>query len=192
MLRAATDVLASAGVPSPEHDARELAAYVLGVRPADLATVDTCSPAQAETFDALVARRAERVPLQHLTGEAHFRRLTLAVGPGVFIPRPETEVVVEAALARGTSTRRRGQTAAPSSSTCAPDRVPWPRRWPSRPPRRACTPWSWHRRPSAGRSATSPPLTSTCAWVTPPPPFPSSTTRSTSSWRTRRTSRRTD
>lgn len=98
MLRAATDVLASTGVPSPEHDARELAAYVLGLRPADLATVDTCSRAQAETFDALVARRAERVPLQHLTGEAHFRRLTLAVGPGVFIPRPETEVVVEAAL----------------------------------------------------------------------------------------------
>ncbi len=43
-------------------------------------------------------RRAKRVPLQHLTGESHFRRLTLAVGPGVFIPRPETEVVVEAAL----------------------------------------------------------------------------------------------
>src|SRR3954454_616280 len=99
MLREGTGILATAGVPSPQHDARELAAYVVGVRPADLANLDTCSPERAEAFDALLRRRAERVPLQHLTGEAHFRRLTLAVGPGVFIPRPETEVVVEAALA---------------------------------------------------------------------------------------------
>src|SRR4051794_17954599 len=98
MLRDATGILASAGVPSPAHDARELAAYALGVRPADLAGRDSCSPEEAEAFDALIRRRAQRVPLQHLTGEAHFRRLTLAVGPGVFIPRPETEVVVEAAL----------------------------------------------------------------------------------------------
>jgi release factor glutamine methyltransferase len=98
LLREATGILASAGVPSPEHDARELAAHALGIRPADLVTRDTCTPAEAVAFDALVSRRAARVPLQHLTGESHFRRVTLAVGPGVFIPRPETEVVVEAAL----------------------------------------------------------------------------------------------
>jgi release factor glutamine methyltransferase len=51
------------------------------------------------TYAALVDERARRVPLQHLTGRAHFRRLTLAVGPGVFVPRPETEVLVDLALA---------------------------------------------------------------------------------------------
>src|SRR5690606_17464856 len=50
-------------------------------------------------FEDLLAERARRVPLQHLTGRAAFRRLELAVGPGVFIPRPETEVLVDLALA---------------------------------------------------------------------------------------------
>lgn len=70
--------LAAAGVPSPEHDARTLA---------ELA---------AETgldLDDLIERRAGREPLQHITGKAHFRYLTLEVGPGVFVPRPETEVL---------------------------------------------------------------------------------------------------
>ena len=49
-------------------------------------------------YAALVAERARRVPLQHLTGEAHFRGLTLRVGPGVFVPRPETETLVSLAL----------------------------------------------------------------------------------------------
>jgi release factor glutamine methyltransferase len=52
----------------------------------------------AARYAALLDERARRVPLQHLTGQAHFRRLTLAVGPGVFVPRPETEVLVELAL----------------------------------------------------------------------------------------------
>ena len=51
------------------------------------------------TYAGLVDERARRVPLQHLTGRAHFRRLTLAVGPGVFVPRPETEVLVDLARA---------------------------------------------------------------------------------------------
>ena len=50
-------------------------------------------------YDDLVNRRCARIPLQHLTGTAHFRTISLSVGPGVFIPRPETELVVEAALA---------------------------------------------------------------------------------------------
>jgi release factor glutamine methyltransferase len=52
----------------------------------------------APAYAALLDERARRVPLQHLTGRAHFRRLTLAVGPGVFVPRPETEVLVELAI----------------------------------------------------------------------------------------------
>ena len=51
-------------------------------------------------FEQLVARRAERVPLQHLTGRAHFRYIELEVGPGVFVPRPETEVMTGWAIER--------------------------------------------------------------------------------------------
>jgi release factor glutamine methyltransferase len=51
-----------------------------------------------EGYADLVAERASRVPLQHLTGRAHFRGLELEVGPGVFVPRPETELLVDLAL----------------------------------------------------------------------------------------------
>jgi release factor glutamine methyltransferase len=95
-LAAASAELAAAGVPSPRHDAEELAADLLDVDRGRLVLhLDDPVP---EGFAAQVARRAERVPLQHLTGRAHFRTLTLAVGPGVFVPRPETEVVVDHAL----------------------------------------------------------------------------------------------
>ena len=98
-VRSATDRLAAAGVDSPEHDARALALHVLGLeRPSDLLMVDDLGPDQATAYDELVARRADRVPLQHLTGTVGFRYLTLEVGPGVFVPRPETESVVEWAV----------------------------------------------------------------------------------------------
>ena len=98
-VKAATDRLAAAGVPSPEHDARALAVHVLGLaRPSDLLMVDDLEEQQAAAFDGLVARRADRVPLQHLTGSVGFRYLTLEVGPGVFVPRPETESVVQYAV----------------------------------------------------------------------------------------------
>ncbi|MDT3398252.1 peptide chain release factor N(5)-glutamine methyltransferase [Streptomyces sp. B1866] len=88
----ATQRLADAGVPSPRFDAEELAAFVHGVRRGELHTV-----ADAD-FDAryweVVARREAREPLQHITGRAFFRFLELQVGPGVFVPRPETESVV--------------------------------------------------------------------------------------------------
>ncbi|AEW96542.1 MULTISPECIES: peptide chain release factor N(5)-glutamine methyltransferase [Streptomycetaceae] len=88
----ATRRLADAGVPSPRFDAEELAAYVHGVKRGELHTV-----ADAD-FDAryweAVARRENREPLQHITGRAFFRFLELKVGPGVFVPRPETESVV--------------------------------------------------------------------------------------------------
>jgi release factor glutamine methyltransferase len=83
--------LAAAGVESARHDAEELAAHTLDVRRADLVRHDLIDRV---AFEALIDRRAARQPLQHLTGVAHFRRLSLAVGPGVFVPRPETEVMV--------------------------------------------------------------------------------------------------
>ncbi|ADI06910.1 MULTISPECIES: peptide chain release factor N(5)-glutamine methyltransferase [Streptomyces] len=88
----ATQRLADAGVPSPRFDAEELAAFVHGVKRGELHGV-----ADAD-FDAryweAVARREAREPLQHITGRAFFRYLELQVGPGVFVPRPETESVV--------------------------------------------------------------------------------------------------
>lgn len=86
--------LGEAGVASPRFDAEELAAYSLGVDRRDLWRFD----AAGADFAAYVDRRAAREPLQHITGRAHFRHLTLAVGPGVFIPRPETELVAGAAI----------------------------------------------------------------------------------------------
>ena len=98
-VREATERLAAAGVASPEHDARALAVHVLGLRrPSDLLMVDDLDTRQAEAFDAFVARRADRVPLQHLTGSVGFRHIELLVGPGVFVPRPETESVVQYAI----------------------------------------------------------------------------------------------
>ncbi|MDT0341434.1 peptide chain release factor N(5)-glutamine methyltransferase [Streptomyces litchfieldiae] len=88
----ATQRLADAGVPSPRFDAEELAAFVHGTDRAKLHTVPDAD------FDAryweAVARREAREPLQHITGRAFFRYLELQVGPGVFVPRPETESVV--------------------------------------------------------------------------------------------------
>jgi release factor glutamine methyltransferase len=87
----ATVRLAEAGVPSPRYDAEELAAAVHGVERGQLHTVpDGEFDAR---FWAAIARREAREPLQHITGVAHFRYIELEVGPGVFVPRPETEVV---------------------------------------------------------------------------------------------------
>jgi release factor glutamine methyltransferase len=88
--------LAAAGVPSPQVDAEELAAHSLGIDRRELWR----HPAVGVGFPAYVERRAAREPLQHITGIAHFRHLSLQVGPGVFVPRPETEVVVDAVLGR--------------------------------------------------------------------------------------------
>lgn len=94
----ATARLAEAGVPSPRTDAEEIAAFVHGVRRSELHTVRDAD------FDALfwegVARREAREPLQHITGRAYFRYLSLEVGPGVFVPRPETEVMAGWAIDR--------------------------------------------------------------------------------------------
>jgi release factor glutamine methyltransferase len=85
--------LRDAGVASPEHDAALLLAHVLGTSRSRLALLDEVPPGSLAEYDALVARRAAREPLQHLTGVAHFRHVELLVGPGVFVPRPETELL---------------------------------------------------------------------------------------------------
>jgi release factor glutamine methyltransferase len=102
LLRAAMGHLQLAGVPEPRVDAELLLAHVLGVtrgRAQALALMGAALPTPvAERYRDLVLRRGLREPLQHLTGTAGFRRIELLVGPGVFVPRPETEVLVEHAL----------------------------------------------------------------------------------------------
>ncbi len=94
-VRAAAERLAAADVPSARHDAEALAAHVLGVRRGVLGLGGELNRAAADRLSDLVGQRAARRPLQHLLGSAGFRYLEIAVGPGVFVPRPETEVVVE-------------------------------------------------------------------------------------------------
>jgi release factor glutamine methyltransferase len=102
LLRRATDQLAGAGVASARVDAELLAAHVLGMTRGELAAaalVGRAMPTPAvAALTALVEQRADRIPLQHLTGRAAFRSLELWVGPGVFVPRPETEVVAGLAI----------------------------------------------------------------------------------------------
>ena len=90
----ATQRLAEAGVASPEVDARLLAAHLLDVAPMQLLFVEPPAGFEASYAD-FIARRAAREPLQHIIGTAPFFGIDLAVGPGVFIPRPETEVLAQ-------------------------------------------------------------------------------------------------
>jgi len=87
----ATARLAEAGVESPRTDAELIAANIHNLKRGELHRVPDSE------FDARfwvdVSRRANREPLQHITGRAFFRYLELDVGPGVFVPRPETEVM---------------------------------------------------------------------------------------------------
>jgi release factor glutamine methyltransferase len=91
--RTAVDRLRAAGVASPERDADELLAHVLGTTLGRLPLVEAVDDADATAYAALVERRAAREPLQHLLGSAAFRHVEVAVGPGVFVPRPETELL---------------------------------------------------------------------------------------------------
>lgn len=92
-VRSAVDLLRDAGVPSPESDAVSLAAHAMGTSPSAVHSAMVLGQEAPATYQDLVAQRAARVPLQHLTGKVGFRGLELEVGPGVFVPRPETEVL---------------------------------------------------------------------------------------------------
>lgn len=91
--------LSDAGVESPLHDAETILALVLGTTRTGLHRHSSplSTEARARAWD-LVRRRAAREPLQHLTGTMGFRYLEIAVGAGVFVPRPETEVLAGAAV----------------------------------------------------------------------------------------------
>ncbi len=104
-LAGASARLAEAGVPSPGFDAEELAAHSLGITRRDLWRHDDVG----DDFATYVERRAGREPLQHITGRAYFRHLDLLVGPGVFVPRPETEVVAQAAIDAALAVARSGR-----------------------------------------------------------------------------------
>ena len=89
-----------AGIESASADAEILLGHILNLSRGELQSkiITDEEFSEVEEFEKLVIKRAERFPLQHLTGVAHFRRLTLKVGPGVFVPRPETEVVTQIAV----------------------------------------------------------------------------------------------
>ncbi|MEM5986956.1 peptide chain release factor N(5)-glutamine methyltransferase [Corynebacterium hesseae] len=94
-LRDATERLRAAGVPSPEWDARLLAAHLIHCGHMDIPLDEQPIPGFDVAYGALVGRREAREPLQHILGVAWFGPLELEVGPGVFIPRPETEVLAD-------------------------------------------------------------------------------------------------
>lgn len=97
---AATATLARAGIDSARTDAELLAAHLAGTDRGRLALLDAPDPEFFDRFDQAVSERARRTPLQHITGTAPFGPVLLHVGPGVFTPRPETEALLEWALAQ--------------------------------------------------------------------------------------------
>lgn len=104
VLEGATDKLSEAGVLSPSVDAELIGCFILGVSRSDLqmliVTEQDFPSDKTESFAAAILRRVAREPLQHITGSAAFRHLELEVGPGVFTPRPETELVVGLAMSK--------------------------------------------------------------------------------------------
>ena len=99
VLRRATDYLERHGVESPAATAERLLMHVIGTDRAGLfARARGLDAREARMFGRALCQRCSGIPLQHLTGEQQFRRLELEVRPGVFVPRPETEVLVQHAL----------------------------------------------------------------------------------------------
>ena len=98
LLHDAESRLAQAGVESPRWDVEQLAAHALGIAKSQLVLVGTVDADAAARLAELVERRVERVPLQHLTGRVGFRYIDVEVGAGVFVPRPESEVVAGFAI----------------------------------------------------------------------------------------------
>ncbi len=87
-----------AKIESARTDAELIVAHVLGISRASLSLLQEISPQEQKEIERLCQLRQQRIPLQHLTKEAGFRRIVLKVGKGVFIPRPETELLVESTL----------------------------------------------------------------------------------------------
>lgn len=96
----AIDRLGAAGVDSPRADAQWLLIHLIGGDPGTLAFAEDLTPETAAAYRRYIDRRGQRQPLQHITGSAPFGPLDLSVGPGVFIPRPETEWLLDWAQRR--------------------------------------------------------------------------------------------
>jgi release factor glutamine methyltransferase len=94
-IESATTLLADAGIDSARYEAEELAAHLTGTERGRLPLIDSPDDTFFDRYHAAIAARSRRVPLQHITGTAAFGPLRLLVGPGVFIPRPETEAILE-------------------------------------------------------------------------------------------------
>jgi release factor glutamine methyltransferase len=92
-------ILSAAGIDSARFDAEEIAAHVVGVERMKLPLVPLVDPQVIDGIGKLVHQRAKRIPLQHLLGWAPLGPITVDVGPGVFVPRPETELLWEWGLA---------------------------------------------------------------------------------------------
>ncbi|MBC7291817.1 MAG: peptide chain release factor N(5)-glutamine methyltransferase [Actinotalea sp.] len=108
VVAAAAELLAAAGVPSAQHDAAALAAFVLGVPRFEPALAGAEPAGFRPRYAEVVERRRRREPLQHIVGETGFRHLVLAVEPGVFVPRPETEAVAQRAVDEAARLAREG------------------------------------------------------------------------------------
>lgn len=94
----ATTVLAEAGIDSARFDAEELAAFLAGTDRGRLSLLDSPGDEFFAQYHDVVTARSQRIPLQHLIGSAAFGPVVLEVGPGVFVPRPETEAMLEWAI----------------------------------------------------------------------------------------------
>lgn len=97
-VRAGAEQLAAAGVPSAQVDAEELAAFLLELPRTQLGMHPLMTGLQHRAYQELIEQRAQRIPLQHLIGSVTLGKATVAVGAGVFIPRVETEVLIEWAV----------------------------------------------------------------------------------------------
>lgn len=100
VLNSSVRYLAEAGISTPRQDAEILISHVLGLSRVDLYldSYRTLTPQEHQAVEELIRKRGQRYPLQYLTGEVAFRGLILRIEPGVFIPRPETELLVECAV----------------------------------------------------------------------------------------------
>ncbi|MCF7700690.1 peptide chain release factor N(5)-glutamine methyltransferase [Loktanella sp. M215] len=102
LLRQGIQTLTAAGIPDAPRDARRLAAHVMGIEASRITLIaqDTVPPGIVQLYDGIVAQRARRVPVSHLTGSRQFHGRVFEVTPDVLDPRPETEILIETALAR--------------------------------------------------------------------------------------------
>ena len=104
-IESAAAQLAEAGIDSARYDAEELAAHLVGTERGRLTLLEPLGDEFFRRYRDIVTARSRRVPLQHLTGTAAFGPVLLQVGPGVFIPRPETEAILAWATAQRLAAR---------------------------------------------------------------------------------------